>query len=331
MKKFVNDPANFVPEFMAGVLAANPGLLEGDAEFQMIKRKDRPSAGHVSIVQGSGSGHEPAHVCAVGPGMLSAACQGPVFAAPPVDACYETIKAVATDAGVLVLVNNYQGDRMAWDMACELAEAEGILVKQFIINDDVAVQDSLYTVGRRGVAGNFFVIKACGAAAEAGASLDEVIAVAEKVNNNVRTMGVGLTSCIPPAKGDVIFDIGDDEMEVGVGIHGEPGRSREKIRPADSITETLFDAVQSDLPYNSGDRVALMINGLGGTPPAELYVVYNKAHQLAEAKGLVIARNYVGEYCTALDMVGCSLTMLKLDGELEDLLAAPAECAVRVF
>ncbi len=331
MKKFVNDPANFVPEFMAGVLAANPGLLEGDAEFQMIKRTDRPSPNHVSIVQGSGSGHEPAHVCAVGPGMLSAACQGPVFAAPPVDACYETIKAVATDAGVLVLVNNYQGDRMAWDMACEMAEAEGIRLKQFIINDDVAVQDSTWTVGRRGVAGNFFVMKACGAAAEAGASLDEVYAIADKVNNNVRTMGVGLTSCIPPAKGDVIFDIGDDEMEVGVGIHGEPGRSREKIRPADSITETLFDAVQTDLPYNPGDRVALMINGLGGTPPAELYVVYAKAHALAEAKGLVIARNYVGEYCTALDMVGCSLTMLKLDAQLEELLAAPAECAVRVF
>ena len=331
MKKFVNDPANFVPEFMTGVLAANANLLDGNIEFQMVKRKDRPSPNHVSIVQGSGSGHEPAHICAVGPGMLSAACQGPVFAAPPVDACYETIKAVATDAGVLVLVNNYQGDRMAWDMACEMAEAEGIKLKQFIINDDVAVQDSSWTVGRRGVAGNFFVMKACGAAAEAGADLDAVYAVAEKVNNNVRTMGVGLTSCIPPAKGDVIFDIGDDEMEVGVGIHGEPGRSREKIRPADSITQTLFDAVQSDLPYNSGDRVALMINGLGGTPPAELYVVYAKAAQLAVDAGLVIARNYVGEYCTALDMVGCSLTMLKLDAELEGLLAAPAECAVRVF
>lgn len=331
MKKFVNDPANFVPEFMTGVLAANANLLDGNIEFQMVKRKDRPSPNHVSIVQGSGSGHEPAHICAVGPGMLSAACQGPVFAAPPVDACYETIKAVATDAGVLVLVNNYQGDRMAWDMACEMAEAEGIKLKQFIINDDVAVQDSTWTVGRRGVAGNFFVMKACGAAAEAGADLDAVYAVAEKVNNNVRTMGVGLTSCIPPAKGDVIFDIGDDEMEVGVGIHGEPGRSREKIRPADSITQTLFDAVQSDLPYNSGDRVALMINGLGGTPPAELYVVYAKAAALAADAGLVIARNYVGEYCTALDMVGCSLTMLKLDAELEGLLAAPAECAVRVF
>lgn len=331
MKKFVNNPDNFVPDFMQGVLKANPDLLEGNLEFQMVKRKDYPKADKVSIVQGSGSGHEPAHMMAVGPGMLSAACQGPVFAAPPVDACYETIKAVATDAGVLVLVNNYQGDRMAWDMACEMAEAEGIKVKQFWINDDVAVKDSLYTVGRRGVAGNFFVMKACGAAAEAGADLDAVMAIAERVNNNVRTMGVGLSSCIPPAKGDAIFDIGDDEMEVGVGIHGEPGRSREKITEADAITATLYEAVQTDLPFASGDRVALMINGLGGTPPAELYVVYNKAHDLAEATGLTVVRNYVGEYCTALDMIGCSLTMLKLDPELEELLAAPAEVATRVF
>lgn len=331
MKKFVNDPANFVPEFMKGVILANPDLLEAVPEFQMIKRKDRPVADKVSVVQGSGSGHEPAHVMAVGPGMLDGACQGPVFAAPPVDACYETIKALASDAGVLVLVNNYQGDRMAWDMACEMAEAEGIKVKQFIINDDVAVKDSLYTVGRRGVAGNFFVIKACGAAAAEGKSLDEVIAVAEKVNNNVRTMGVALTSCIPPAKGNAIFEIGDDEMEVGIGIHGEPGRSREKIRSADSITETLFDAVAIDLPFNSGDRVALMINGLGGTPPAELYVLYAKAHELAEARGLTVARNYVGEYCTSLEMAGASLTMLKLDAELETYLAAPAQIATRVF
>ncbi len=228
MKKFVNDPADFVPEFMAGVLAANPDLLEGNLEFQMIKRKDAPRADKVSVVQGSGSGHEPAHVMAVGPGMLDGACQGPVFAAPPVDACYETIKALATPAGVLVLVNNYQGDRMAWDTAVELAQAEDIVVDQFIINDDVAVKDSTWTVGRRGVAGNFFVMKACGAAAEEGQSLAQVKAVAEKVNANVRTMGVALTSCIPPAKGTPIFDIGDDEMEVGVGIHGEPGRERAK-------------------------------------------------------------------------------------------------------
>ena len=330
MKKFVNNPENFVPEFMAGVIAANPDLLEAMPEHQLIKRKN-VDASKVAIVQGSGSGHEPAHVMAVGPGMLTAACQGPVFAAPPVDACYETIKSVATDAGVLVLVNNYQGDRMAWDMACEMAEAEGITLKQFIINDDVAVQDSLYTVGRRGVAGNFFVMKACGALAETGASLDEVYAVAEKVNNNVRTMGVALTSCIPPAKGDPIFDIGDDEMEVGVGIHGEPGRERTKIKSADEITKMLFDAVADDLPYESGDRVALMINGLGGTPPAELYVLYNKAAELCADRGLTIARNYVGEYCTAIEMAGSSLTLLKLDDQLEELLAAPAQTACRIF
>ena len=331
MKKFVNDPADFVPEFMQGVLAANPDLLEGNLEFQMIKRKDRPVDNKVSIIQGSGSGHEPAHVMAVGPGMLDGACQGPVFAAPPVDACYETIKALATPAGVLVLVNNYQGDRMAWETAIELAQAEDIKVEQFIINDDVAVQDSLYTVGRRGVAGNFFVMKACGAAAEEGKSLEEIMEVAKKVNDNVRSMGVALTSCIPPAKGDPIFDIGDDEMEVGVGIHGEPGRERTKIKPADEIAKMLFDAVADDLPFNSGDRVALMVNGLGGTPPAELYVLYNKAAALCAERGLTVARNYVGEYCTAIEMAGSSITMLKLDSELEGYLAAPATTACRIF
>jgi len=331
MKKFVNDPAKFVPEFMEGIALANPDLLDFNPEFQLITRKSGPNNAKVSIVQGSGSGHEPAHVMAVGPGMLTGACQGAVFAAPPVDACYETIKACASDAGVLVLVNNYQGDRMAWDMATEMAVAEGINAKQFWINDDVAVKDSLYTVGRRGVAGNFFVIKCCGAAAEAGQSLDEVYAIADKVNNNVRTMGVALTSCIPPAKGTPIFDIGDDEMEVGVGIHGEPGRRREKIHPANQIADELFDAVSQDIPFNSGDRVAIMVNGLGGTPITELYVLYARVHERAEQAGYKVVRNYVGEYCTSLEMAGASVTILRLDDELEKLLAAPAECAARIF
>jgi phosphoenolpyruvate---glycerone phosphotransferase subunit DhaK len=331
MKKFVNEPANFVPEFMKGVVMANPDLLDYVPEFQMIKRKDRPVADKVSVIQGSGSGHEPAHVMAVGPGMLDGACQGAVFAAPPVDACYETIKALASEAGVLVLINNYQGDRMAWETAIEMAQAEDIKVKSFIINDDVAVKDSLYTVGRRGVAGNFFVIKAVGAAAAQGKSLDELLAIADKVNSNVRTMGVALTSCIPPAKGTPIFAIGDDEMEVGVGIHGEPGRRREKIHSADVITDELFDAVAQDIPYVSGDRVALMINGLGGTPISELYVLYARAAQRCADAGFTIVRNYVGEYCTSLEMAGASLTLLRLDAELEDYLAAPAEVAVRIF
>jgi dihydroxyacetone kinase-like protein len=220
---------------------------------------------------------------------------------------------------------------MNWDMAIELAQADGIDVKSFVIDDDVAVKDSTHTVGRRGVAGNFFVIKACGAAAERGASLDELLALAAKVNGQVRTMGVALTSCTPPAKGTPIFQIGDDEMEVGVGIHGEPGRRRDKLKPADAIVDEMFDAVASDLPFKSGDRVALMINGLGGTPPSELYVLYRKAALRCKDAGLTVVRNYVGEYCTSLEMAGASLTLLRLDKELEDLLSAPAQIPTRVF
>jgi dihydroxyacetone kinase-like protein len=220
---------------------------------------------------------------------------------------------------------------MNWDMAIEMAQAEGIEVKSFIIDDDVAVQNSSYTIGRRGVAGNFFVIKACGAAAEKGASLDDLIKLATKVNANVRSMGVALTSCTPPAKGKPIFEIGDDEMEVGVGIHGEPGRRRDKLKAADAIVDEIFDAVSKDLPFKKGDRVALMINGLGGTPPSELYVLYRKAALRSKDLGLNVVRNYVGNYCTSLEMAGASLTLLKLDKEIEDLLAAPAEIAVRVF
>jgi dihydroxyacetone kinase-like protein len=331
MKKFVNNPANFVAEMLEGVYLANPDTLRYVPKYNIIHRADRPDKSKVSIIQGSGSGHEPAHVMAVGPGMLDAASPGNVFAAPPMEYCYECIKLMNSPKGVLVLINNYQGDRMNWDMAIEMAEAEGIDVKSFIIDDDVAVKDSSYTIGRRGVAGNFFVIKALGAAAERGASMDELLALANKVNGWVRTMGVALTSCTPPAKGKPIFEIGDDEMEVGVGIHGEPGRRRDKLKTADKIVDEIFDAVATDLPFKSGDRVALMINGLGGTPPSELYVLYRQAALLAKKAGLEVVRNYVGNYCTSLEMAGASLTLLKLDKELEDLLAAPAEIAVRVF
>ena len=331
MKKFVNDPANFVPEMLEGIALANPEMLRYKPEYNIIYRADRPHDDRVSVVQGSGSGHEPAHVMAVGPGMLDAASPGNVFSAPPMEYCYECIKLMNSKAGVLVLINNYQGDRMNWDMAVEMAQAEGINVKSFVIDDDVAVQDSTHTVGRRGVAGNFFVIKACGAAAEKGASLDDLLRIAGKVNGQVRTMGVALTSCTPPAKGTPIFQIGDDEMEVGVGIHGEPGRRRDKLKKADAIVDELFDAVYNDLPFKSGDRVAVMINGLGGTPISELYILYRRAAQRCKEKGLTIVRNYVGEYCTSLEMAGASLTLLRLDDELEQLLAAPAEVAVRIF
>jgi dihydroxyacetone kinase-like protein len=331
MKKFVNDPANFVPEMLEGIALANPKLLKYVPEYNIIYRADRPRDDKVSVIQGSGSGHEPAHVMAVGPGMLDAASPGNVFSAPPMEFCYECIKLLNSPKGVLVLINNYQGDRMNWDMAVEMAQAEGINVKSFVIDDDVAVQDSTHTVGRRGVAGNFFVIKACGAAAERGASLDELLKLAEKVNSQVRTMGIALTSCTPPAKGTPIFELGADEIEVGVGIHGEPGRRRDKMRSADAIVDELFDAVHNDLPFKSGDRVAVMINGLGGTPISELYILYRRAAQRCQEKGLTIVRNYVGEYCTSLEMAGASLTLLRLDSQLEELLVAPAEIAVRVF
>jgi len=331
MKKFVNDPKQFVPEMLEGIALANPDTIVYVPEYNLIMRKDAPNNDKVSIVQGSGSGHEPAHVMVVGPGMLDAACPGDVFAAPPADYVYETAKRVASDKGVLLLVNNYTGDRMAFEMAAEMAEAEDIKVKTLFINDDVAVQDSTWTVGRRGVAGNFFVIKAVGAKAEQGASLEEVAAVGEKVNSVTRTMGIALTACTPPAKGAPLFDLGDDEMEVGVGIHGEPGRRRAKMEDANGIVDELLGAVVPDLPFQSGDKVALMINGLGGTPISELYLLYGIAAKKLQAQGITIARSYVGEYCTSLEMAGASLTLVKLDDEIEALLAAPASIVNRVF
>ena len=284
MKKFVNDPQQFVPEMLKGIELANPGKLKYVPEYNLIMRADAPRDDKVSIVQGSGSGHEPAHVMVVGKGMLDAACPGDVFAAPPSDYVYETTKLMASPKGVLHIINNYTGDRMAFDMGRELAEAEDIKIATIIVDDDVAVKDSTYTVGRRGVAGNFFVIKAVGAASENGASLEELVELGERVNSVTRTMGMALTSCTPPAKGSPLFELGDDEMEMGVGIHGEPGRRREKLASADEIIDELLEAVVSDLPYQSGDEVALMINGLGGTPISELYILYGRAHQqLADA------------------------------------------------
>ena len=331
MKKFVNDPQQFVPEMLKGVELANPDTLKYVPEYNLIMRADAPRDDKVSIVQGSGSGHEPAHVMAVGPGMLDAACPGDVFAAPPSDYVYETTKLLASPKGVLHIINNYTGDRMSFDMGKELAEAEGINIATIIVDDDVAVKDSTYTVGRRGVAGNFFVIKAVGAASEQGASLEELVELGNKVNSVTRTMGMALTSCTPPAKGSPLFELGDDEMEMGVGIHGEPGRSREKLASANAIVDELLEAVRSDLPYESGDEVALMINGLGGTPISELYILYGRAAQQLADKGINVTRSYVGEYCTSLDMAGASVTLVKLDDQLNQLFDAPAEVAVRIF
>jgi dihydroxyacetone kinase-like protein len=220
---------------------------------------------------------------------------------------------------------------MAFEMGTEMAEADGNTVGTLIVNDDVAVKDSTYTVGRRGVAGNFFVIKAVGAASEQGADLEELLRIGNKVNSATRTMGMALTSCTPPAKGSPLFDLGPDEMEMGVGIHGEPGRSREKLASANEIVDELLDAVVTDLPFNSGDDVALMVNGLGGTPISELYLLYGYAYEQLARRGINVRRNYVGEYCTSLDMAGASITLSRLDDEIADLLAAPAEIAIRTF
>jgi dihydroxyacetone kinase-like protein len=331
MKKFVNDPNNFVPEMLKGIALANPTTLKYIPEYNLIMRADIPIQDKVSIMQGSGSGHEPAHVMAVGKGMLDAACPGNVFAAPPADFVYQTTKLVASKKGVLHLLNNYTGDTMSFETGREMAEADGIEVRTVTINDDVAVKDSTWTVGRRGVAGNFFVIKAVGAAAERGRSLEDLEALGNRVVAVTRTMGMALTGCTPPAKGTPIFTLADDEMEMGIGIHGEPGRKRVKLAPANAIVDELLEAVASDLPYKAGDNVALMINGMGGTPISELYLLYGYAHEQIEKRGMKITRNYVGEYCTSLEMAGFSLTLVKLDPELEDLLAAPAEIAIRVF
>src|SRR5436190_1103096 len=302
-----------------GVELANPGNLKYVPEYNLIMRADAPREDKVSIIQGSGSGHEPAHVMAVGKGMLDAACPGDVFAAPPPDYVDETTKLLASPKGVLHIINNYTGDRMSFDMGRELAEAEDVKVATIIVDDDVAVKDSTYTVGRRGVAGNFFVIKAVGAAAEAGTELDDLASLGERVNSVTRTMGMALTSCTPPAKGSPLYELGGDEMEMGVGIHGEPGRRREKLASANDIVDELLEAVRSDLPYESGDEVALMINGLGGTPISELYILYGRAAQQLADKGINVTRSYVGEYCTSLDMAGASVTLVKLEYDLGEI------------
>jgi dihydroxyacetone kinase-like protein len=331
MRKFVNSPKEFVPEMLRGLALANPSTLRYIPAYNLIVRQGAPSDDKVSIVQGSGSGHEPAHVMAVGPGMLDAACPGDVFSAPPVEYVSETTKLLRSKKGVLYLVNNYTGDRLAFEMAAELADAEGIRVQTLIIDDDVAVSDSTYTVGRRGVAGNFFVIKAVGAASERGADLDQLVQLGKRVNSVTRSMGIALSSCIPPAKGSPLFSIAEDEMEIGVGIHGEPGRKRAKRGSANEIVSTLLDAIVPDLPYKKGDRVALMVNGLGGTPISELYLLYGIAHDQLAKRGIQVSRNYVGEYCTSLEMAGASLTLVRLDDELDRLLDAPASIPLRIF
>ena len=323
MKKFINDPADVVKESLAGLGAAHPDLVRIDAANQLVLRKDTPVSGKVALVSGGGSGHEPLHGGFVGKGMLDAACPGAVFTSPVPDQMLAATKAVDGGAGVVHIVKNYTGDVMNFKLAAEMAEDEGIQVASVLTNDDVAVEDSLYTAGRRGVGITVLVEKIAGAKAESGGTLDDVAAVARKVNEQGRSFGVALTSCVTPAAGTPTFDIGDDEMEFGVGIHGEPGRRREKIKPAAEIVAEMTEAVLGDLDPPTGTDVLAFVNGLGGTPLIELYLIYNELTKHLHERGLTATRSLVGNYITSLEMAGASITILALDDELTTLWDAP--------
>jgi len=323
MKKLINRPEDAVAEALEGVAAAHAGRLRVHTDPDYIVRADAPVRGKVALVSGGGSGHEPMHGGFVGVGMLDAACPGEVFTCPTPDQMLAATKAVDGGAGVLHIVKNYTGDVLNFEMAAELAQDEGIEVEQVVIDDDVAVKDSLYTAGRRGVGATVLAEKICGAAAELRRPLAEVAGLCRKVNANARSMGVALTSCTVPLAGKPTFALGADEMEIGVGIHGEPGRERRPLASAHAIVEELASAIVDDLPFSRGERVLAFVNGMGGTPLMELYVVYGELHKLLEARGITIARNLIGSYITALDMAGCSITLLRLDDELTALWDAP--------
>ncbi len=305
--------------------AAHPDLIKVHFDPNYIVRADAPLKGKVALVSGGGSGHEPMHGGFVGMGMLDAACPGAVFTSPTPDQMLEATKAVNGGAGVLHVVKNYTGDVMNFEMAADLARSEGIEVEAVVTNDDVAVKDSLYTAGRRGVGVTVLLEKIAGAAAERGHSLREVADVARKVNDNGRSMGMALTSCTVPQAGKPTFELGEDEMEIGIGIHGEPGRTRMKLMPVHDIVEMMATAIVDDLPFKSGDRVLAFVNGMGGTPLIELYVVYNELNNFLRGRGITIARNLIGSYITSLEMAGCSITLVKLDDQLQALWDAPVK------
>jgi dihydroxyacetone kinase-like protein len=323
MKKLINAPDDVVTEALRGMEAAHADRFRITYDPPLIVRADAPVQGKVGLVSGGGSGHEPMHGGFVGPGMLDAACPGEVFTSPTPDQMAAATKAVDGGAGVVHIVKNYTGDVMNFDMAAELTGAEGTQVETVLTNDDVAVEDSLYTAGRRGVGITVILEKICGGAADDGKSLSEVAELGRRVNANGRSMGMALTPCITPASGAPSFELADDEIEIGIGIHGEPGRFREQIGPASHIAERLLTPIVEDLPFSSGDRVLAFMNGMGGTPLIELYLMYGEVAKLAAGHGLQIERNLVGNYITSLEMQGCSITLLKLDDEMIKYWDAP--------
>jgi dihydroxyacetone kinase-like protein len=351
MKKLINAVDDVVNEQLEGMAIAHPDLLKVQLDPKIVYRADAPVKGKVALVSGGGSGHEPMHGGFVGMGMLDGACPGEVFTSPTPDQMYEAAKIVDGGAGVLFLVKNYTGDVLNFESAVELAHADGIQVQSILIDDDAAVKDSLWTAGRRGVGTTVLAEKIVGAAAEAGYDLDQCADLCRKVNMNGRSMGMALTSCTVPAAGKPTFELGDDEMEIGIGIHGEPGRTRHKMKTADEITEMLALAIIDDGPYTrtvrewdnesadwvekeltdepfkSGDQVIAFVNSMGGTPVSELYAVYRKLTQICADKGLTIVRNLIGPYITSLEMQGCSITLLKADDEILKFWDAPVNTA----
>jgi len=323
MKKLINMPDDVVKEELEGMAAAHPDLIRVDVGQQLVVRADAPVKGKVGVISGGGSGHEPMHGGYVGRGMLDAACPGAVFTSPVPDQMLAATKAVSGGAGVLHIVKNYTGDVMNFEMAAEMAQGDDIEVESVVIDDDVAVKDSLYTAGRRGVGTTVLAEKLCGALAEENATLKQVADLCRKVNANGRSMGMALTSCVTPAAGKPTFDLGADEMEIGIGIHGEPGRTRMKLGTASQIAELLVNPILEDLPFKSGDSVLAMVNGMGGTPLIELYIMFNEVNRILKGQGITIARNLVGNYITSLEMAGCSVTLLRLDDEMTRLWDAP--------
>ena len=327
MKKLINKAEDVVKEELEGVVVAHPDLVKVHFNPNFVVRVDAPVRGKVGLLSGGGSGHEPMHGGFVGLGMLDAACPGAVFTSPTPDQMLEATKAINGGAGVLHIVKNYTGDIMNFEMAADLARAESIEIESVVIDDDVAVQDSLYTAGRRGVGSTVLAEKLCGAAAEERRSLKEVADVCRKVKDWGRSMGMALTACTTPSSGEPSFVLGDDEMEIGIGIHGEPGRTRMKVKAADEIVEMLMEPIVKDIPYKAGDEVLMFVNGMGGTPLVELYIVYRKAHQIAAKHGLKVVRNLIGPYITSLEMAGTSITLLKMDKDLKKLWDAPVKTA----
>lgn len=325
MKKIINDPNQVVQEMLGGMIAAHPNHLKQIPGTNVIARFNAPVTGKVGLVSGGGSGHEPSHAGYVGEGMLDAAVAGEVFTSPTPDQVFEAIKAVDSGKGVLLVIKNYTGDVMNFEMAAEMAEAEGIKVAKVIVNDDVAVENSTYTTGRRGIAGTVFVHKIAGAMAERGASLEEVERVANHVIENVKSMGMALTACTIPAIGKPGFHLDEKEMEVGMGIHGEPGIVKEEIKSADEVVGILMNKILVDLQLQANDQVTVMVNGLGATPMMELYIVNKKVHEILKEKNVKVYETFVGEFMTSLEMAGFSISILKLDGELVDLLDAKAD------